>query len=818
MLIPSLQAVERVLHEETVVKRVRVERSENKTQKVEEHLKLVGLKAWQRIARKALDDLWAKRLEEAFENAYEGFRLQWEQRPTAERARYAEGMLEAFGEEKLGGMSKSNAARYLNGQIKWSAAPDLDALLWGIGTSLSKIAPQPAERKRAVLSATANAMLKARGIEVGSLELSNADVRVVDQLVSLCPVSEEAFENREELAEYLQQSDHLQTASDLIEQKQGVLNPVIALLITYDREAANKNKWLPWQLVVAAMTIEQLSTANVATAATMTAVTRGHSHPGADALPKDSSLATRLLQPVWSARFLLIGSALFGFVILITLWREQAFEQAKRELDTARQQAVDHRSRWQEEHTQAQAARAREIALAKLLEGPTTEQLVGNALNAYDTTRSMVSAEPLSRSGLAEAATRLARTFVIAGESKRADEAYRHAAMIFEDLCAEWPSTATYLQDLAAVYSDWALLKQERGDFPEADRLHRLAVEKLAVLVSRYPANAVYRSYLAGAQHNRATILQDMRGRGDDAETVFRAALTVRKQLMHEYPNEPRYRRAVAVTRMSLGAMLKMRANSDKKEAEDLLESARAELEDLVVSFPTIADYRCCLANAYDKLSGFRRADDIDKAVSLSKLAIHHQEWLVQAHPGNRRYARTLAIYYGNRSRYERDRGAFTEALVWARLALDKHVALSRYNLNDREWQDWVRKDHKLLFEILLVLRDYEAAEDCVKKFIPELLARRREDHYRLASLLAEGATKLEKDADLPDGHRARLVKAYDEHAVRLVRRGWDTGFRHLELLENGALSALRSRPYYSQLLREAQQLDAPAKAASNAS
>ncbi len=265
--IPPLTAINDLVDREVTAKRIRVRGRRNKTMKVVDVVDTVGIEGWRRIAERAIDNLYGRKIRELFKARYALFRAEHEQRRRAggnRRRRTPQDALTAFAKEILD-VDRATANRYLNGVILRTPAPDLDRHLMRCGSGLHNIAPSPDEKLIAVLSATAAAMLKARGLEPGHILLTLEDVRLIRWLMENAPVSPEAFDDpvgwkwylryRAELSRAAVQYGCLASGSD-----KGI--SLEALTVAGDWQAAKHNRWLGWQLAIAVLFLERASAVN----------------------------------------------------------------------------------------------------------------------------------------------------------------------------------------------------------------------------------------------------------------------------------------------------------------------------------------------------------------------------------------------------------------------------------------------------------------------------------------------------------------------------------------------------------------------------
>ena len=92
------------------------------------------------------------------------------------------------------------------------------------------------------------------------------------------------------------------------------------------------------------------------------------------------------------------------------------------------------------------------------------------------------------------------------GKLPEAEEAYRQAIALHEQLAAEDPDAIDYRRDLADDYNNLGAVLRDRGELPKAEKAYRQAVELGEKLVLELPDHQVN---LAGAYHNLGNAVRD---------------------------------------------------------------------------------------------------------------------------------------------------------------------------------------------------------------------------------------------------------------------------------------------------------------------
>jgi serine/threonine protein kinase len=186
------------------------------------------------------------------------------------------------------------------------------------------------------------------------------------------------------------------------------------------------------------------------------------------------------------------------------------------------------------------------------------------------------------------------------GEIEAAQANYEEMRTIFTKLVADFPSTPSYRQELAASHNNLGILHRELGKRAEAVVAYRTALKLYEQLAADFPSVPAYQGELATTHDNLGIVLNDMGKRGD-AEAADLAALKIKAQLAAGFPRVPEYRQGLARAHNHLGTQLT--SLGKHSEAEAPYRAALKIREQLAADFPSVAELREDLATSHNNLS-----------------------------------------------------------------------------------------------------------------------------------------------------------------------------------------------------------------------
>jgi len=164
------------------------------------------------------------------------------------------------------------------------------------------------------------------------------------------------------------------------------------------------------------------------------------------------------------------------------------------------------------------------------------------------------------------------------GESVQAEEAYRAAIALLEDLGRAHPDARNCRLEAADSGTKLGLLLADTGRHQEADQAYAAAVAHLRPLVEAAPQDPRFRESLATALLNHGTLLSDT-GARPRAELTLRESCALWEKLTREGPEEARLHVGLAAAWDVLGRRLADEGHSE--EALLMLRQAAAQLDRL---------------------------------------------------------------------------------------------------------------------------------------------------------------------------------------------------------------------------------------------
>ena len=135
---------------------------------------------------------------------------------------------------------------------------------------------------------------------------------------------------------------------------------------------------------------------------------------------------------------------------------------------------------------------------------------------------------PAYRQHLATSHNNLGNLLADLGKRQEAEEQYRKALTIQEQLAADFPAVPEYRLDLARSHNNLGILLAGLGKRPEAEQQYRKALTIQEQLTADFPAVPAYRHELATSHNNLGIPLAGL-GKRTEAEQQFHKALTIKK-------------------------------------------------------------------------------------------------------------------------------------------------------------------------------------------------------------------------------------------------------------------------------------------------
>jgi tetratricopeptide (TPR) repeat protein len=307
--------------------------------------------------------------------------------------------------------------------------------------------------------------------------------------------------------------------------------------------------------------------------------------------------------------------------------------------------------------------------------------------------------------------------------------------------------------NLATSHSNLGVLLRATGRPEKAETAYRDALALRKQLAADFPHRPDVRDDLAWSHNNLANLLRDI-GRLEDAEGAYRDALALRKQLAGEFAQRPEFRRALAQGHSNLAELLS--DTGRLKKAEAAFADALAIEQKLVADFQTVPDYHNDLAGVLGKLARLnRKRRQFADAVALLEQALPHHQTALKAnskHPVYREFYRN-----------------YLENLAQNHLELGDHARVA------------VTADELARF-------GYDPPEDT----------------YNAACFVCCCVTLVEKDTQLAEARRKELAQSYADRGMALLRQAVARGFKDTAHVKNDVdLEPLRTREEFQKLLAD---------------
>jgi eukaryotic-like serine/threonine-protein kinase len=213
------------------------------------------------------------------------------------------------------------------------------------------------------------------------------------------------------------------------------------------------------------------------------------------------------------------------------------------------------------------------------------------------------------------------------------------------------------------------------GELQDAESAFRDALALEKQLAEDFPTRPDFRQELANS-HNSLSHLLVVTGRPAEAEAGFRDAVALRKQLAADFPGQPGFRQEWADGLRNLGRLLFDTGRPDEGEA--VYREALALRKQLAADFPLRPDFRQKLANSHNSLGKLLRATNRpEKAEAAYRDALALRKQLAADFPTQSEFQSELSESQTNLGNLFRDtrRPEKAEAAYRDALSLDKQLA-----------------------------------------------------------------------------------------------------------------------------------------------
>lgn len=215
----------------------------------------------------------------------------------------------------------------------------------------------------------------------------------------------------------------------------------------------------------------------------------------------------------------------------------------------------------------------------------------------------------------------------------------------YQDFARESANDPALITELALTFSNAGYLAEELGLGPDAEQAYRDAQRIFEQLSKDDPKNPRHSRSLALCSNHLAQVLQK-RGESEKAREQFEQALAIQYKLMLAAPTSKEYRTDLAATENNYGLLLSQAG--DKLQAADRFRRAIRIQEKVRSDLPEDESVLNALAASYNNLSSLYGTSDLPMAQRWVEQAMSLQLKLVLEHPRKLKYQSDLALSYNN--------------------------------------------------------------------------------------------------------------------------------------------------------------------------
>ena len=228
----------------------------------------------------------------------------------------------------------------------------------------------------------------------------------------------------------------------------------------------------------------------------------------------------------------------------------------------------------------------------------------------------------------------------VAGRLPEAEAAFREAGARWQRLAAEFPDNVLYRQSLAICQFQLSQFFLQSGRYPDAKTALESARATYQTLVNDFPTVAAYRVGLAYSHTNLGHVLHKTGGLSPEVETAFREALALYRKLAADFPDVREYRAGFTTSLINLGTLL---AHTGRpQEAEPVFREAISYFEPFVRDFPN-DPMQVQFGRTLNSLAEIvRQRADLVQARQLLDRARRHAEAALAASADNSHFRQVL--------------------------------------------------------------------------------------------------------------------------------------------------------------------------------
>jgi tetratricopeptide (TPR) repeat protein len=356
------------------------------------------------------------------------------------------------------------------------------------------------------------------------------------------------------------------------------------------------------------------------------------------------------------------------------------------------------------------------------------------------------------------------------GDWKEAEKHYRQAVEGLRNLAEEYPDEPGHRLDLAAYLGNLGSLLT--GTQPRrAEAALGEARDLLQALATHFPRLPEYRHTLAQVHYNSGILFQSTR-RSEEAETAYRRALHLQEELVKSDPHNPQYQDRLAGTCYSLALQAMWRG--ELSAAQTYSERAmRHELQAVAVD-PSNKFYRNPLAMQYQLAAAIlKRQKKHRQAEATYQKARAVVERLAADHPAMPAHPSRLGAVLNDLAIVQLMQNKLADARGSIEQAITHQTTATRMNPKNPDYRQYLRNHYWNLADILLEQGDHAAAARAAAR-LPRFFPDRSQDYSDAAWFHGDCAERAQKDARLPEAARRAVVQQYADRTREFLKEAAD--------------------------------------------
>ena len=429
---------------------------------------------------------------------------------------------------------------------------------------------------------------------------------------------------------------------------------------------------------------------------------------------------------------------------------------------------------------------------------PVRKKLLVKARDSYRKFLYQKGDDPMVRWGAGRVEARLGNVLEMLGDYAEAERTYRRALDLLSPLVLAMPRNADYRRDLAYSYHCRGILRKKSNRFSEAEFDLGEAVRLRRALVDESPKKVDEHLALVESRFQLGTVLARRSGRRRQQEQAYREAVEAQAVLVDQ-------NRGRAELRATLGRYLNRQGMLLSVERPDDAERSFREALDLeevlIRESPTLPGPRWQLGRITNNLGALllRVKDRQTEAEEPLRRARDLLRTLAAEFPKIPQYRSELASVYANRAIAEQARGSHEEAEQDCRRALDLLSSLAN---EFPEIPDYRQKATVASIQLSILMAETHSLD--AERLVQEALQEQEQfvaafpevseyafvlgrDYYQMGrSLVERGDPRSERYLERALHHHRAVLRADPENPTYRVNLGEDLVVWAIALIARG--------------------------------